>query len=248
MPTKSTHTKQAAQRRYALGSSRKRHSATTLLAQLAAQMADAQQGQQLADIKRGTRIRERREELHLTQPAVVEKMEALAWQLPPENPIHPVRAAEIAAKGEAAKPPVTLRGYQTYEKGGGIVWEKAKLLARVLQVDAHAMMTGDDEDAGVPPDPFPTTLEGALAEFAQAIRKQNDLLERQSEILDRIEGRLGADEAVRDELADLIQRRGREIVEGLPPTSEPDPTPEPPRSPAAAKKPAAKPRTASRPA
>jgi hypothetical protein len=143
MDTKSTHTQHRTQRRYAPGSSRGTRSATTLLAQV-------------ADIERGQRIRGRREELHLTQPAVVDLLEEAAAELPPTHELHPAKAG---------KAPVTLRGYQTYEQGGGIVWEKAKLLAQVLQIDVQTMMSGEPErtvingkvvqDASVTPSPFP---------------------------------------------------------------------------------------------
>lgn len=128
MSTKATHTQHSRQRRYVAGSSRGTRSATTLLAQV-------------ADIERGTRIRERREELHLTQPAVVDLLEEAAKALPRSHDLHP---------SNLGKAPVTLRGYQTYEQGGGIVWEKAKLLAGVLQMDVQAMMSGPVEREQTP--------------------------------------------------------------------------------------------------
>jgi hypothetical protein len=128
----------------------------------------------VADVQRGERIRERREELHLTQPAVVDLLEAAAYKLPRSHDLHP---------DKAGKPPVTLRGFQTYEAGGGIVWEKAKLLAQVLQMDVQEMMSGEPErtvingkvvqDASVTPSPFPErTIEGALAGILAQIQAQ----------------------------------------------------------------------------
>jgi transcriptional regulator with XRE-family HTH domain len=125
---------QAAQRRYAPGSSRGRHSTTTLLAQLQAHIEAVAGGQtDLDDNERGQRIKARREELRLTQPAVVEMIEAEAWQLPADHPLRPDRAE---------KPPITLRGLQAWERGGGIVWEKAKLLAAVLRTDVDELLNG----------------------------------------------------------------------------------------------------------
>jgi transcriptional regulator with XRE-family HTH domain len=122
MKTKSRHTQRSAQRSYAAGSSRAGRSVTTLLAQV-------------EDIERGRRIKARREELHLTQPAVVDLLEEAAAALEADHPLHP---------DKLGKAPVTLRGYQTWERGGGIAWEKAKLLAGVLGADVRALMNGVD--------------------------------------------------------------------------------------------------------
>lgn len=67
----------------------------------------------MADLERGERIKELREELHLTQPTVAERVG------------------------------VTLRAYQEWEAGGGIAWENAKRLARVLGVTPDYIMSGD---------------------------------------------------------------------------------------------------------
>lgn len=159
---------------------------------------------------------------------------------------------------------VTERSATDWQKKGGMEYDNAKKLAELFEVDVDYVWRGPAKEERAPSpfagqDALADRLDGIeehvtdqLAAHASAVerllKQQNDLLDRQSQILDRIERRLGADEAVRDELADLIQLRGREIVEGRPPASVPDPTPEPPRSPAAAKKRATKPRTASRPA
>lgn len=215
MATKSTHTKQRAQRRYAPGTSRGTRSASTLLAQV-------------ADVQRGERIRERREELHLTQPAVVDLLDAAAYKLPRSHDLHP---------DKAGKPPVTLRGFQTYEAGGGIVWEKAKLLAQVLQMDVQEMMSGERVINGgtfrqVDTPELLETLNGdtslsdVLAELLAAVNRQNQLLARQSDILDAIEERLKEDRSVRDEIAAVIESRGRDVVQGLPedaPSRKPKP-------------------------
>jgi hypothetical protein len=139
---------------------------------------------ELADKERGDRIRDRRDELHLTQPAVVELLEAAAWQLPESHELHPRTAGKNAKPPKPQKAPVTLRGYQSYEGGGGIVWEKAKLLAQVLQMDVRVMMSGD-ERAAPAPDPFAKrrqedapvdvrldAVEGALAQILTAMSAQ----------------------------------------------------------------------------
>jgi transcriptional regulator with XRE-family HTH domain len=183
MSTQSTHTKHKRQRGYATGSLRGRHSAVTLR-------------DQVADIERGIRIRERREELHLTQPAVVQLLEEAASRLPEDHDLHPARAG---------KAPVTLRGYQSYEQGGGIVWEKAKLLAQVLQLEVQAMMSGEPEDT---PDPFAAAHDPQaewMTRMEALIDRQNDLLERQSLILERIEARLEATVEQETRAADHIE-------------------------------------------
>lgn len=197
MGPQSTHTKQKRQPRYAPGTSRKTRSAVTLLAQV-------------ADIERGTRIRERREELHLTQPAVVDLIEKAAWQLPRDHDLHP---------DKAGKAPVSLRGYQTYEQGGGIIWEKAKLLAQVLQMDVQTLMSGPSDDADgrlrqVDTPELLTVLNGenqfaqALDRFSDAIEKQNGLLEGLGEILERIERKLGQDEQSADRIEAATESLG----------------------------------------
>lgn len=224
MSTQSTNTKHTRQRRYVAGSSRGTHSATTLLAQV-------------ANIERGSRIRERREALHLTQPAVVDLLEEAANKLPATHDLHP---------DKAGKAPVTLRGYQSYEQGGGIVWEKAKLLAQVLQMDVQAMMNGETDEPA--PSPFTDKTDDArvlelLESVQQLVLNQNELLARQSAILDRIEEAVTRDGEVRDEIADLIQLRGRELVEGRPPAGETDPAQGRQRPAGAKSSRAAKPRT-----
>jgi transcriptional regulator with XRE-family HTH domain len=167
METKSTHTNHNRQRRYAPGTSRGRHNATTLLAQV-------------ADLERGQRIKTRREELHLTQPAVVDLMEARARELPETHDLH-------------GKAPITLRGYQTYERGGGIVWEKAKLLAGILQMDVQAMMHGEEEERETPDLFAPANIEGELAGILQSIQDQ---LAEQTRVLDEIKAHAAASETM----------------------------------------------------
>lgn len=179
MSTKSTHTQHSRQRRYVAGSSRGTRSATTLLAQV-------------ADIERGTRIRERREELHLTQAAVVDLLEEAAKALPRSHGLHP---------SNLGKPPVTLRGYQTYEQGGGIVWEKAKLLAGVLQIDVQAMMSGEPDTPVTPDLSRPVNADSALAEVLAAITAQ---LAAQTEVLVEVKTTLVDVKGVLVEVKDLL--------------------------------------------
>lgn len=79
-------------------------------------------------------------------------------------------------------------------------------------------------------------------EVASLLAQQNDLLARQSDVLQSIEARLREQQTVRDEVADLIEARGREIVQGRP-AAEPDPQPVPRQTSAAGTKRAAKPRS-----
>jgi transcriptional regulator with XRE-family HTH domain len=88
---------------------------------------------QMADLERGRRIKTARDKLHLTQPAVVE--------------LFAERAPDCGLR------PVTLRGYQAWEGGGGIKWPNAKLLAGVLGLHPDYMMTGRVEPEATP-DPF----------------------------------------------------------------------------------------------
>lgn len=92
-----------AQKPYAPGTSRGPRRATTLLAQM-------------ADLERGDRIRELREQRHLTQPVVADR-------------VH-----------------VTLRAYQEWEAGGGIQWENAKRLAKVLGATPDFIMSGEPRE------------------------------------------------------------------------------------------------------
>lgn len=66
-----------------------------------------------ADAERGDRIRSLRENLHLTQEAMADRVG------------------------------LTLRGYQEWEAGGGIKWDNAKRLAKVAGVEPDWIMSGD---------------------------------------------------------------------------------------------------------
>jgi uncharacterized coiled-coil protein SlyX len=193
MITKSRHTKSNPQHRYAPGSSRGTRSATTLLAQV-------------ADLERGQRIKAQREDLHLTQPAVVDLLEDAAKELPRDHPLHPEKLG---------KPPVTLRGLQSWEQGGGIAWEKAKLLAAVLRTDVAGLINGTPPEAdSSTPDPFPaSTLEerldrmerrlaGLIDSQSDLIEQQNELLARQSAILERIEDAVRREDDASEKRAD----------------------------------------------
>jgi len=233
MVTKSTHTKRQCPRGYVPGSSRGPRTAVTLLAQV-------------ADLQRGQRIRERREELHLTQPAVVDLMEKAAYALPRSHELHP---------DNAGKAPVTLRGYQTYERGGGIVWEKAKLLAQVLQVDVEVLLNGDRR--GEAPDPFPpirrengedrlARMEQRLighAEHIEALLAQQDGVLREIKTEQAALRKLIAEQRELKAETDQIHRAILEIVAPHPPAEEPGPAEASARSGRAKKKRAATPST-----
>lgn len=72
------------------------------------------------DTDRGQRIKLLREQKHLSQPAVVEQLEKLH-----------------------GAPVVTLRGYQTWEAGGGLRWEKLKVLAQLHHVTPDYILSGE---------------------------------------------------------------------------------------------------------
>lgn len=90
-------------------------------------------------------------------------------------------------------------------------------------------------------------LAQALEGFTAAIEKQNELLARQSKILERIEAAIDREDDVRDEISEMISRRGRAIVEGHPQAADSDPRPVPPRSGDARKSRAKAQRTPGRP-
>jgi transcriptional regulator with XRE-family HTH domain len=212
MKTKSRHTQRFAQRSYAAGSSRAGRSVTTLLAQV-------------EDIERGRRIKARREELHLTQPAVVDLLEEAAAALEADHPLHP---------DKLGKAPVTLRGYQTWERGGGIAWEKAKLLAGVLGADVRALMNGvdgqptpdlsrDGADASVGGglEGRITRIEDTLQEVRRGLENLHvqregflQLLAAQQKVLEGIAGFLGP-EALRELAAKALEPSIEEARAGL---------------------------------
>jgi transcriptional regulator with XRE-family HTH domain len=153
---------------------------------------------------------------------------------------------------------VTERAAADWQRKGGIEYDNAKKLAQLFEVDVDYVWRGTPEEERAPSpfdgqdaladrlDAIEHRVTQQLAAHAQAVEhliaQQNQLLARQSDILDRIEAAVTQDGEVRDEIAELIQMRGREIVEGRPPASPSDPRPARPR-PAGAKKPrAAKPR------
>jgi transcriptional regulator with XRE-family HTH domain len=121
----------------------------------------------MQDLERGQRIKDARHAKRLTQPAVVQLLRERA-------------GAEV----------VTLRGYQSWESGGGIRWENAKVLADVLGLDAERIMSGEPTPT---PNPFaepaadPTKVTELLESVHTLLQQQNELLDRQSAILERIE-------------------------------------------------------------
>jgi transcriptional regulator with XRE-family HTH domain len=210
MAAQSNHTKRDCQNDYVSASSRAQRDAGTFLAQLAAYveaidvMAGTDQQQQQPpepseplDTARGNRIKARREELHLTQPAVVDLIAKAAAQLPAEHDLHPENAH---------KAPVTLRGYQTYERGGGIVWEKAKLLADVLQIDVQALMNGAGSDRGPAPDPFAGHANGVAGELAEIRAEIQNLRRERSAEADDVRALLRTQNQILEHLLDAVER------------------------------------------
>lgn len=142
-----------------------------------------------------------------------------------------------------------------HEIGVGVktwrLWERAKTLpydsnirrlAEVFEVDPDYFGQLRPAPLGLDVESAAEPLAETLAQLLAAVTKQNELLERQSEVLERIEARLGEDRGVRDEIAELISRRGQELVRGLT-EDEPDPPPNPRQPVAAATTPADRRRT-----
>ena len=118
----------------------------------------------MADLQRGDRIKELREQRHLTQPVVADRVG------------------------------VTLRAYQEWEAGGGIQWENAKRLAKVLSSNPDFIMSGERKDT-----PNLAAVEGS----GDALKRIENKLEK---IDQRLETMLKGDEiiaAIREALAGL---------------------------------------------
>lgn len=154
---------------------------------------------QMEDLARGERIKARRQALRLTQPAVV----------------------DLLAKRAGAQV-VTLRGYQTWEAGGGIRWDNAKVLAEVLDVDPEKLMVGGPYvDARETPDPFATAdsdlfarldqleakIDKASAERDDHVRELERLLNEQSQLLGTIQALIGTDggTTLQDHLVQMLR-------------------------------------------
>lgn len=82
---------------------------------------------QMDDTARGERIRELRVARRLTQPAVVDRL------------------CELGGRKPDGSPYIGLRGYQRYEEGGGIPWDKTRLLAQVLDTTEDYILRGEGE-------------------------------------------------------------------------------------------------------
>lgn len=150
----------------------------------------------------------------------------------------------------AARAGVTVRQWQRWESGQSVPY--ARNLSEVADAFGFDVSEFYDGPAGREAAPTPTPFadrpsDARILELLETVQQlvlnQNELLARQSAILDRIEDAVRRDDEVRDEIADLIRDRGREIVQGRPRATESSPPQGRPR-PADAKSPrAAKPRT-----
>lgn len=114
----------------------------------------------MEDLARGERIKALRMGRRLTQPAVVELLEQRA-------------GAQV----------ITLRGFQSWESGGGIRWENAKLLADVFEVDVEYLMTGREDQPGVAD---LGRMNGERTQLDQVLTNQADILDRLASIEDRL--------------------------------------------------------------
>jgi transcriptional regulator with XRE-family HTH domain len=123
--------------------------------------------------------------------------------------------AHLTQEAAADKAGVTLRAYQKWEAGGGIQYANLQKLADVFSVPVDRI-TGEEAT----PDPFQTasqldriekTLETAsverqdlVAHLAARIAEQNQLLSRQSKIIEGIERLLSRQSAVLESIEKTV--------------------------------------------
>jgi transcriptional regulator with XRE-family HTH domain len=187
----------------------------------------------------GERIRVRREELGMTQDEVARQM----------------------------KGTVDGQRISKWERGENRPRDESlEDLARVLQTTIAGLLmpeldkteTPDLSKLALPADALTSRFDALeervtaqLAEHARKVeallRDQDALLERQSEILQRIEAAVASDTKIRDEISALIDLRAPGIVQGDPPAAAPDPPPALPRTADAGTTPAGSRRTRQRP-
>lgn len=173
-----------------------------------AEFLDTLRGQ-MDDVARGERIKALREARRLTQPAVVERM------------------CEVGGPKPDGRPHISLRGYQRYEEGGGIPWDKTRVLAQVLDTTEDFILRGEGERR----QPRPArSIDTDLAERLANIEERLDAAEPVA--VDRLDGELedritrieGTLQEVRRGLENLhVQREGflqllaaqQEVLEGI---------------------------------
>jgi transcriptional regulator with XRE-family HTH domain len=137
---------------------------------------------QMADLARGERIKALREERHLSQPAVLDLLEKRA-------------GAKV----------VTLRGYQSWEAGGGIRWENTKVLADVFEVSPEWIMSGRETAELETPSPFAQADQ--VQDVRDEFRQDVDALREQMERMEQFMLRASADaKQERQDLAAQVQQ------------------------------------------
>jgi hypothetical protein len=104
---------------------------------------------------------------------------------------------------------VELRSAQMWQETGAISYENAKKLAELVGDPAHDVdwiMRGPRESERAP-SPFAgqDALADRLDQMEALIAKQNELLARQSQILKRIEAKLGQDERAAERIEDISE-------------------------------------------
>lgn len=170
----------------------------------------------MGDLERGKRISAAREAKRLTQTAVVGLINT-----------------------RAGTRLITIRGYQSWEAGGGIRWPKMEILAEVLGVAPEYLMLGDPLPD---PDPFADRRTGESQldrierllndhthEISDHARIVRTLLHDQTLLLEEIRRLVRAQQEIRDETAEL-QRLARALVQGRPEADPSSPAGAPARS------------------
>lgn len=173
-----------------------------------AEFLDTLRGQ-MDDAARGERIKALREARKLTQPAVVDRM------------------CEIGGRKPDGRPYIGLRGYQRYEEGGGIPWDKTRVLAQVFDTTEDFILRGDGERR----QPRPArSIDADLAERLANIEERLDASEPvavnrlDGELADRIatiEGTLAGLRTGQDRVSGLVQqavdlvREARSVQDGF---------------------------------
>lgn len=122
---------------------------------------------------------------------------------------HPEKAGEPLPQDQAAaRAGVTARQWQRWESGESVPYARnLSAVADAFEFDVGEFYDGPagqrlahTPDLSLVKPPAESALSEALAEFTSAIAKQNQLLQRQSEILERIEAKLGQDTEAADRI------------------------------------------------
>jgi transcriptional regulator with XRE-family HTH domain len=155
------------------------------------------------DHERGDRIKQLRQARRLTQPAVVQRMCDLAGPKPSGDPF------------------IVLRTYQKYESGGGISWEKTRVLADVLGTSEDYILRGEGERRQQrPARSIDTELETRIARIEHALEQILTLLHGEGRGLEAGAERAGR--ALRSGVPDRREANAKPAPRRSRPASEPN--------------------------